>query len=114
MAGFVETQSAGVDGREEDVVGGVSDVCQNATDFFDAQHGGQAVFVLSAQDRQDVPIAGENVDEEEANTAVADAHGLGRPAVDVFAMQEVLLELGLGDQIGGFIVELTKHTDRRV
>ena len=70
------------------------------------------MFVLGAQDREDVPIAGQDVDVEEANAAVADAHGLGRPAVDVFAVQEVLLELGLRDQIGGFVVELREHADR--
>ena len=61
------------------------------------------MFVLGAQDREDVPIAGENVDVEEANAAVADAHRLGRPAVDVFAMEEVLLELDFGDEIGSFV-----------
>jgi hypothetical protein len=52
------------------------------------------------------------VEVEEADAAVADAQGFRRPAVDVFAVQEVLLEFGLRDEIGGFVVELTEHTDR--
>jgi len=52
------------------------------------------------------------MDVEKTNTAVTDTHGLGRPAVDVFAMEEVLLELGFGDEIGRFLVKLRKHTDR--
>ena len=54
----------------------------------------------------------ENVDVEEANPAVTDAHGLGRPAVDVFSVEEVFLELGFRNQIRGFIVELREHAHR--
>ncbi len=59
-----------------------------------------------------MPVARQYMDVEKTNTAVADAQGLGRPAVDVFAMEEVLLELGLGDEIGRFLVELREPTDR--
>jgi hypothetical protein len=71
-----------------------------------------AVFVLGAQDGEDAPIAFEDINIEKANAAVADAQGLGSPAVDVFALQEVLLEFGIGDEIGSFVVELTEQTDR--
>ena len=70
------------------------------------------MFVLGPQDRQDVPVARQHVDVEKTNAAVADAHRLGRPAVDVFAMEEVFLELDFGDEIGRFLVELREHTDR--
>jgi hypothetical protein len=70
------------------------------------------VFVLSAQDRENVPIAHQDVDIEKANTAVADAHGFGRPVVDVFSVQEIVLEFGFGDQIRGFAIELGEHTNR--
>jgi hypothetical protein len=88
------------------------DVGQNASDFFDAQDGGQAVLVLGAQDREDVPIALQDVDVEKANPAVADAHGLGRPVIDVFPVEEVLLEFGFRNPIGGFVIELRKHAHR--
>jgi hypothetical protein len=67
------------------------------------------VFVLGAQDRKDVPIALQDVDIEEADAAVADAHGLGRPVIDVFSLEEVLLEFRFGDQIRGFAIELGEH-----
>ena len=69
------------------------------------------MFVLGAQDRENVPIAGQNVDVEKANAAVADAHGLGRPAVDVFPMQEVLLQFRFRNQVRCFVVELREHAD---
>ena len=59
-----------------------------------------------------MPVARQYMDVEKTNAAVADAHRLGRPAVDVFAMEEVFLELGFGDEIGRFVVELREHTDR--
>jgi hypothetical protein len=49
---------------------------------------------------------------EKANAAVADAHGLGGPVVDVFALEEILLGFGFRNQIGGFVIEVTEHTDR--
>jgi hypothetical protein len=70
------------------------------------------MFVLGAQDRKDVPIALQDIDVIKANAAVADAHGLGRPVIDVFALEEVLLELGLRNQIRGFVIELREHAHR--
>ena len=66
------------------------------------------MFVLSAQDRENVPVAFQDVDVEKADAAVADAHGLGRPAIDVFALQKIFLEFLLGDKIGGFVIELSE------
>ena len=70
------------------------------------------MFVLGAQDRENVPIAGQNIDIEKANAAVTDAHGLGRPAVDVFPVEEVLLQVGFRNQVRCFVVKLAEHTHR--
>jgi len=59
-----------------------------------------------------VPVALQDVDVEKADAAVADAHGLGRPVIDVFALEEVLLEFLLGDKIGCLAIELRKHAHR--
>ena len=59
-----------------------------------------------------MPIALEDVYVEEAYPAVADPHGLGGPVIDVFSLQEIFLEFLLGDQIGGFAIELRKHAHR--
>ena len=109
---FVKPQAAGVDGGKIDVVVESFNVGQNVSDFFDTQDGRQAVFVLGAQDRENVPIALQDVDVEKANPAVADAHGLGRPVIDVFPVEEILLEFGLRNQIWGFGIELREHAHR--
>lgn len=56
-----------------------------------------------------MPIALQDKEEEEADTAIADPHRLGRPAIAVLAMEEVLLKLGLRDLIWGLVVELAEH-----
>ena len=46
-----------------------------------------------------LPVTLQDVLEEESDGAVADAHGVWRESIDVFSMQEVLLELVLGDEM---------------
>ena len=48
---------------------------------------------LRMQECKDVPVTLEDVLREEADTALADAHGRWGEAVDVFAVQEVALQL---------------------
>jgi hypothetical protein len=36
---------------------------------------------------------------------------LGDHAADVFSVEEILLEFGFRDEIGGFAIELREHTD---
>ena len=112
MEAFVKPQSAGIHGGKIDVVVKRFDVGQNASNFFDTQDSGQAVFVLGTQDGENVPVARQDIDVEKANAAVADAHGLGRPVIDVFTLEEVLLEFLFRNPIGCFGIELRKHAHR--
>ena len=61
---------------------------QEPPDFLHTEDGGEMVGGLRAQERQRGPVALEDVLIEEANTAVADAHGGWREAVDVFAVKD--------------------------
>jgi hypothetical protein len=108
---FVESEAAGVDGGEIGVILEGMDLCKNGSDFFGAEDGGEASFGLGTEDTEDVPVTLEDVFEEEANAAIADAHGIGGPVIDVLAVEEIILEFLFGDQIGGFGVELGEHTD---
>jgi hypothetical protein len=66
---------------------------------------------LRAHEREGVPVALEDVLREEAEAAVADAHRSGGEAVDVFPVQEVVLQLLFRDVVGGFVVELREQAD---
>jgi hypothetical protein len=111
MESFVKPQATGVDGREIDIIVESLNLGKNASDFIDAENGGKASFGLGSKDSEDVPIALEDVFIAEAYAAIADAHGIGRPVIDVFAVEEVVLEFLLGDQVGGFAIELGEHAN---
>ena len=74
---FMEPEAAGVDGGKIDVIVEGFDLGKNASDFFDAENGGKASFGLGTEDSEDVPVSLEDVFVEEANPAIADAHGIG-------------------------------------
>lgn len=73
------------------------------------EHHGEALLAVGADEAEGVPVAAQHVLEEEADPAVADAKGGGGPLVDVSPVEEVVLELGLGDLVGGLGVELNQH-----
>jgi hypothetical protein len=80
-----------------------------ATHLLAAQDRRQARLTLGAQDVKEVPVVLQHVHEEEPNAAVADAHRVRRPVVDVAPTQEVRFELRLDDLIGRLAVEGAQH-----
>ncbi len=108
---FMKSEAAGIDGGEIGVILGGMDLGKNGSDFFAAEDGGEATFGLGTQDTEDVPVTLEDVFEKEANAAIADAHGIGGPVIDVLAVEKIILKFLFGDQIGGFVVELAEHAD---
>jgi hypothetical protein len=58
-----------------------------------------------------MPVALQDVLIEEADAAVADTHGRGGEAIDIFAVQEVVLQLLFRDAVGGFVVELGQQAN---
>ena len=111
METFVKSEAAGVDGGKIGVILEGFDLGKNASDFLNTENGGKASFGLGTENSKDVPVSLEDVFVEEANPAIADPHGIGRPVINVFALEEIVLELLLGDEIGGFAIELGEHAD---
>ncbi len=108
---FMESQAAGIDGGKIGVILEGFDLGKNGSDFFTAENGMEATFGLGTEDSEDVPVSLEEVFVEEAYAAIGDAHGIGGPVINVFAVKEIVLKFLLGDQIGGFGVELGEHAD---
>ena len=111
METFVKSEAAGVDGGKIGVILEGFDLGKNASDFLNTENGGKASFGLGTENSKDVPVSLEDVFVEEANPAIADPHGIGRPVINVFALEEIVLEFLLGDEIGGFAIELGEHAD---
>ena len=68
--------------------------------FVNTEDGGEAVCGFSPKKRQGVPGALQNVLVEEPDTTGADAHGSGGEPIDICAVQEGVLKLGFGEQVG--------------
>jgi len=111
MESFVKSEATGIDGGEIGVILEGMDLGKNTSDFFTAENGWEASFGLGSEDSEDVPVSLEDVFVEEANAAIADTHGIGGPVINVFPVEEIILEFLLGDQIGGFAIELGEHAD---
>jgi hypothetical protein len=82
---------------------------EDTSDFCNTEDSGERVCGLRAQEREGVPIAFEDVLREEADTAVADAHGRWGEAIDIFPVQEVVLQFLFRDAVRGFMVELREQ-----
>ena len=108
---FMESQAAGIDGGKIGVILEGFDLGKNGSDFFDAENGRKASFGLGTKDSEDVPVSLEDVFEEEADAAIADAHGIGGPVINVLPVEEIVLEFLFRDQSGGFAVELAEHAN---
>jgi hypothetical protein len=109
--GFMEPQSQAIDGGKVDLVVEGSGGREEPSDFLNAEHSGETVGGLRAHEREGVPITLEDVLVEEADATIADTHGRGGEAIDVFAGQEIVLEFLFRDAVGGFMVELSEQSD---
>ena len=69
------------------------------------------MFSLSPNQRQGVPIALEDVLIEESDATGADTHGSRDEAVDVCAVQEIMLKLLFGEHVGRCARELSQQAD---
>ena len=106
---FVKPQAAGVYGGEIGIVLEGFDAGEKVSGFFHAKDGRKSSFILSSEDSEDMPVALEDMLVEEAYPAIADPHGIGRPVVSVFPLEEIVLELLLVNEIGRLVVELDEH-----
>lgn len=103
---FLKAQATGVDCEQEGPDVRPTYAGKNTFDFLLGQYGGKLSGTLSSKVTKDVPLALQDLLEKEAHAAVADAQRSCRPFGDVFAVEKVLLQFVLGDEVGGFTVEL--------
>src|SRR5712691_3009164 len=96
---FVQSESQARDGGKVNTVVQGCGHTEQATHCLHTEDSWKPVFGLRSNEVEELPIALQNVEVEEADAAVADAHGGWRELIDVFAMQNVLLELGFGDEV---------------
>src|SRR5262249_30570231 len=108
---FVEPEAQAIDGSEVRLVVEGGGGREESLDLLHTEDGGKPVCGLHAKEREGVPVALEDMLIEEANATIADADRRWGEAVDVFAVQEVALQLLFRDAVGGFVIELGQQPD---
>jgi hypothetical protein len=108
---LVEPQSQARDGGEGNLMVQGCGRLEKTSDFCNAEDGGKTVCSLSANEREGVPVALEDMLVEESDATVADAHGSWGESIDIFTVQEVVLKLLFGEQVGRFAIELSQQAD---
>jgi hypothetical protein len=106
--GFLEPQAQAIDGGKGDLVVEGGGGREEPPAFLNAENGGEMVCGFRAHEREGVPVTREDVLVEEADATLADAHGRWSEAVDVFPVQEGVLQLLFGEQVGRFAIELSQ------
>ena len=98
--GCMEPQSSAVDGGAGDLVVQGGGAREEPPDLLHTEDGGETVGGVRANEREGVPVALEDVLGEKAHATVAEAHGRGGEAVDVCAVQEVMLKFLCREAVG--------------
>jgi len=106
VKGFMESESQAIDGGEVDLVVQGCRGGEEPPDLLHTEDGGETVRGLSPKECEGVPVALEDVLIEEADATVADTHGRWGEAIDVFAVEKVVLQFLFRDAVGCFVVEL--------
>ncbi len=108
---LLEAKPAGVHRREVGIIVEGVDLYENAFDLFPGQHRGEPCLPLCADDVEQMPVALEHMGKEELDAGVANAHRGGTPFGVLLAVDEVVDELLLGEEVRGLVVMLTNQTD---
>jgi CBS domain containing-hemolysin-like protein len=85
--GFVEPEAQARDGGEVGLMVEGGSRLKELSELLDTEDGRETVGGLRAQQRQRGPVTLQDGQREKADAMVADAHGRGGGAIDVFAGQ---------------------------
>ena len=107
--GFMEPESHARDSGEGDLVVQGGGGREEPPDLLHTEDGGETVGGVRVHEREGVPVAREDVLREEADATIAEAHGRWGEAVDVFPVEEGVLQLLFGEQVGRCVVELREQ-----
>jgi hypothetical protein len=111
VASLMEPEAQALDGGKVDLVVQGGGRLKEPLDLLHTEDGRETVGGLRTQECKGVPVALEDVLREKADATVADTHGRWGEAVDIFPVQEGVLEFLCRDAVGGCVVALSQQTD---
>ena len=97
--GFMEPKASTIDRGEVDLIVEGRGGLKEPPDLLDTEHGGEPVGGLRTQERESVPVAFEDVLIKESNATRAEAHGRWSKAIDVFPVEEGVLQCLFRDAV---------------
>lgn len=106
---FMETQSAGVDSGEIGVILEGSHPFEDVENLLLAQDGRKPMLNLCAEYPEDMPVTLDDMPVKETYPAIADAHSVGSPLIDILPVKEIEFKLVFRDQIRLFPGKLDEH-----
>jgi hypothetical protein len=108
---LMEPEAQARDGGKGDLVVPGGGRLPEPLDLLHPEDGGETVGGWRTPECQEVPGALEDVRRAKADATGAETHGRGGEAVDLFPVQEVVLECLCREAVGGCVGELSPQTD---
>lgn len=109
---FLEPKTTGINGNQIGVAVEGGNLGHDPFDFLSGENCGQPFLPFGLGEMKEMPVFLKNMVEEALDARVTDAHGGRRPVADILAMNEVVEEFLLGNEIGGLVEVLDQHTHR--
>ena len=101
---FGQSQPAGVDGGQTDAMAEHVDAGEGSTHLIEAQDRGQGLDPLGFEQTNGGPVPLEGILIEELDAAEGNGTGHPGPAGDIGAVEEILPQLLIRDQVGGLMI----------
>jgi hypothetical protein len=86
MQALMKPEATGIDSSQVGIIMEGFNAGQNLVNFVFAEHSRESMFGLCSEDIEDMPVVLKDICVEETDAAIADAHGVGSPLVDIFSV----------------------------
>jgi len=108
---FGQAQTAGIDGGEANPMSEHVDAGEGSSDLLEAQYSGEGFDPLGFDKPDGGPVPFEGVLIEEFDAAQGDGAGHPGPSGDIGAIEEIMPQFFIGDQVWGFMVVFGEFED---
>ena len=109
---FGQSQPAGVDGGQTDAMAEHVDAGEGSSDLTKAQDRGQGLDPLGLEETNGGPIPLESMLIEELDSTEGNGTGHPGPAGDIGAVEEILPQFLIRDEIRGLMIVFSQFADR--
>ena len=84
MQALMKPEATGIDSSQVGIIMEGFNTPQDLVNFVFTEHGRESMFGLGFEDIEDMPVVFKDIGVEETDAAIADAHGVWSPPVNIF------------------------------